>query len=80
MCVILVALRPVNVICCLERLWTIGAQFVRPDIGTGCQYLKILESVIVTCILVVDAVTYCALAPLIPFGVSVRGAGYMIGG
>ena len=64
----------------MSNLWTIGVQFVRPDIGTGSRYWKILKSVIVTCILVVDAVTYCALAPLIPFGVSVRGAGYMIGG
>ena len=80
MCVIFVALNLVNVICYLERLWTIGVQFVRLDIGTGCQYLKILKSVVVTCILVVGAVTYCAFAPLVPFGVSVRGAGYMMGG
>ena len=53
---------------------------MRPDVGTGCQCLKTLKSVIVTCSLAIAAVTYCALAPSILFGVFVRGAGYMVGG
>jgi len=79
MYVIFVALRLVSVFCCLERLWTVGVQFVRPDIGTGCQYWKTLNSVTVTCIFVIDVVTYCALSPLVQLGVSVCGVGCMIG-